>query len=402
MKTIELFQPFLRKHILNFGLNLKYFSFVVKHRPMGHRPKSSLTPDQAFYVKKGRWISTIRKIIGIPNIQVRFGKSDLFFTYGSLLITNKPYCIYIESGTAIFDYDPSLARHPVAQLIVRLAILKKNCRRLIFMSKTAETGFLNTLHVSPQELKKIKAKCDVCYPIIRNPVKNYVTKPKKINTQGTIRFLYIGTFYIKGGLEVARAFLRLKKNYSNVSLTLISGLDMIYQKDKDFLATIQDLQLLESAFSENELFEKFYLTHDVFLYPTYRDSFGLILLEALSAGLPIIGTDQYATSEMIIDEKNGILLKNNPMRDYCQRTFVFKGKYRQPIDFYTQFFSLQKIGGFRKVEDELYYAMEKIVKNPELIERYSAGAIELYTEKFDADRLSNQIESIFLESLEKE
>ncbi len=402
MKKIELFQPFLRKHILNFGLNLKHFSFIVKHRPVGHRPKFSPTPDQAFYVKKGGWISTIRRFFGIPNIQVRLSRSDLIFTYGSLLITSKPYCVYIENGTALFDYDPAIARHPIAQFIARFAILRKNCRRLIFMSSAAEIGFLNTLNVaSPEELETIKSKCAVCYPIIQNPVKNYIARPKKVDAGKKIRFLYIGTFYIKGGLEVARAFLRLRKKYSSISLTLITGLDMVYPEDKVFLETIQDLQLLEAAFDEKELFEKFYLTHDIFLYPTYRDSFGLILLEALSAGLPIIGTDQYATSEMIIDEKNGILLNDHPMKDYDYHTFVSEGKYRQPIDFYTNFFSFQKSGAFKKVEDDLYNAMERVVKNPELIERYSAGSIEVYKEKFDAVRLSNQIESIFLESLEK-
>lgn len=401
MKSIELFQPYLRKHILNFGLNLKHFKFIIKHRPVGHRPTSSLTPDQAFYAKKGGWLSLLRKTLGIPNIQVRFSKNDLLFTYGSLLITNKPYCIYIENGTAIFDYDPIIGKHPIAQFVVKFFVLRKNCSRLIFMSEAAKKGFLNTIKASPKSLEKIGNKCIVCYPIIQNPIKKSVTKPKKISADGTIKFLYIGTFYIKGGLEVARAFSRLRKKYSNISLTMVTGLDMIYPKDKAFLDSIPDLHIFEAAFSEVELFEKFYLTHDVFLYPTYRDSFGLILLEAISAGLPIVGTDQYATSEIIADQFNGIILKNNPMRDYHPLSFVFDGKYRQPIDFYTNFFAFQNSGEFNKVEDELCDAIEEIILNPNLIEKFSLGSIQLYKEKFNAELLSNKIENIFLESTNK-
>lgn len=400
MKKIELFQPYLRKHILNFGLFLKDYAFDVKYRALGHKPTKKLSIREAFYATKGGWLARVRRIFGIPNIRIKWSGDDLIFTYGSLLIiTNKPYCTYIENSVALFDYDPEIARHPIAQYIVKKLILKKNCKHLIFMSEKALKGFLNSIKTSTEEFRTIQRKCIPCYPLIKNPTEKI--SARKIPENGNVKFLYIGTFYIKGGLETIRVFSKLKTKYPNISLTVVTGLDMIYPEDIKLMRDTPGINILEANFNEKELFENIYNTHDVLIYPTYRDGFGLVLIEIMAAGLPVIGTDQYATSEMIINEKNGILIQDHPLKDYDPKTFVIGGKYRQPKDFYTKFFELQKTGGFEKIEADLYKSMERIILHPELVEHYSKGALSLYDEKFDYRKISEKIEKIFSESIEK-
>lgn len=47
---------------------------------------------------------------------------------------------------------------------------------------------------------------------------------------------------------------------------------------------------------------------DVFVLPSLNEAFGLVLLEAMMAGLPIIGTNNGGIPEIIEDRKNGILV----------------------------------------------------------------------------------------------
>lgn len=397
MKIIELFQPYLRKHILNFGLYLNDFAFDIKCPPLGHKPTKKLSIEEAFHATKGGWLAKIRKLFGIPNIRIRWSKDDLTFTYGAFLITNKPYCIYIENGIAVFDYDPEIARRPIAQYIAKKCILSNNCKRLIFMSNTALTGFLNSISLSGKQRESIKKKCVQCYPLIKNPLG--APALRKIKTGGKVRFLYIGTFYIKGGLETIRVFSFLKKKYPNITLTVVTGLDMVYPEDIEIMRKTPGIQILEANFSEKELFENLYNTHDILVYPTYRDGFGLLLVEVMASGLPVIGTAQYATPEMIVNEKNGLLISDHPMKDYDEKTFVFNGEFRQPRDFYKRFFQLQKTGGFKQIESDLYAAMERIITHPELLEKFSNGAISLYKEKFDYQMISKKIEDIFSECI---
>ena len=47
---------------------------------------------------------------------------------------------------------------------------------------------------------------------------------------------------------------------------------------------------------------------DVLIHPTYVDTFGVVVLEAIAHGLGIISTDLYALPEMVYDDINGIIL----------------------------------------------------------------------------------------------
>jgi len=45
----------------------------------------------------------------------------------------------------------------------------------------------------------------------------------------------------------------------------------------------------------------------VFVFPTYCDGFGMVLLEAMASGLPIVATPHSAAPELIQDETAGLV-----------------------------------------------------------------------------------------------
>jgi glycosyltransferase involved in cell wall biosynthesis len=65
-----------------------------------------------------------------------------------------------------------------------------------------------------------------------------------------------------------------------------------------------------------------YDTHDVFIFPTISDGFGLTQLEALSKGLPVIATT--SCGEVVEDSKSGFLIKPRDSRGLADsiRRFV--------------------------------------------------------------------------------
>lgn len=48
---------------------------------------------------------------------------------------------------------------------------------------------------------------------------------------------------------------------------------------------------------------------DIFCFPTFLETFGLVNLEAMNAGLPIITTDHASISEIVIDGQGGVLVQ---------------------------------------------------------------------------------------------
>ena len=117
---IILFQKYLRSHILNFRKNLKEFEFVLIFPEESTKKlyQRITTFENETARKKTNFILLIRRILGIPNARLKFFKNgDLIFTYGCLLFTNKPYCVYIENGISIYKYDPVIAKNPLAKFI---------------------------------------------------------------------------------------------------------------------------------------------------------------------------------------------------------------------------------------------------------------------------------------------
>lgn len=71
-----------------------------------------------------------------------------------------------------------------------------------------------------------------------------------------------------------------------------------------------DQVVFEGKVTEDSLIEA-YQSCDIFVAPSRFESFGLIFLEAMRAGKPVIGTNVGGIPEIVIDKLNGYLIETN-------------------------------------------------------------------------------------------
>lgn len=87
---------------------------------------------------------------------------------------------------------------------------------------------------------------------------------------------------------------------------------------------------------------------DIFLFPTMRDVFGLVLLHAMAEGLPVVASFEGTIPEIVIDQENGFLCQKGLASDFAAR--ILQLLKNQQLT--------QKIGQANRKRFEEHYALK--------------------------------------------
>ena len=76
--------------------------------------------------------------------------------------------------------------------------------------------------------------------------------------------------------------------------------------------------------------EEYYMASDIFTMPSRNDSFGMVVLEAMMAGLPVIITEMVGARDLIESGNQGFVLPDDPsVSDVSEKlSFLLKKENR--------------------------------------------------------------------------
>jgi len=247
---------------------------------------------------------------------------------------------------------------------VREYLCSGYCKKIIAWSEWTKNNII-------REFPEIKNKIEVVYPAIK-PQKKAKRKSRKF------RILFVGRdFGIKGGEVALRVINELMKKYSNVEGVMVSD---VPNKFLDLYSGNKRIRFV-GLVPKDELFEKFYPFADIFLYPTFSDTFGFAILEAKSFGLPVVAMRTMSThtiDETVSDRVNGFVVDNLGING-------FHGKFDDSIvDRFVE--AVEKLIGDKKLLKKMSRASFRdvvngkfsiVVRNKKLgrIYRVAAGAL---------------------------
>jgi glycosyltransferase involved in cell wall biosynthesis len=134
--------------------------------------------------------------------------------------------------------------------------------------------------------REIKHKMEVVYPAI-SPLRVKKKKHDGIN----ILFVSYG-FFNKGGKEVLEACDALRRKH-DFNLTMISDVPDEYRE------MYPNFNYVKPNLPRKRVLEEYFSMADIFVLPSYMDTFGMVYLEAMSAGIPIVGSNIFAVPEIV-------------------------------------------------------------------------------------------------------
>lgn len=156
---------------------------------------------------------------------------------------------------------------------------------------------------------------------------------ESLRKESVTTFGFVGRIVQDKGInELVRAFIRIYKRNSNTRLLLVGGME----EDLDPV----EVEVKEAMYHHDGIqyvgiqsdVRPFMMAMDIFTFPSYREGFPNVVMQAGSLGLPQIVTDINGCNEIIEQGKNGIII---PVRDENALYEAMKDSLEHPKKYVT-------------------------------------------------------------------
>ncbi len=185
-------------------------------------------------------------------------------------------------------------------------------------------------------------------------------KPLKIQkNRNAFQILAVGYLIERKGFEyLIRAMKEVLKNHGSAQLTIV-GSGPLEKKLNNLIKELElenNVRILKNV-SDDELLH-LYNSHDLFVLPSIVDSqgntegLGVVLLEAMACGLPVIGSNTGGIPDIIQDSETGLLV---PEKDIFKLSQAIS-RLIEDENFRTEL----ALNGYNKIEEK--FSWEKIAQ----------------------------------------
>jgi len=163
-----------------------------------------------------------------------------------------------------------------------------------YMLRKSELIFVNSVSTREFIPKKFHNRTTVNLAIGVSEMQDFAECEVRAK-ESNLKLIYVGKFFHWKGLHlVLKAVEQLNSASEQVELTLIGKGDFNFNQ-----YNIDKIEVV-NWISQEELFNMYH-QYDIMIFPSFRDSGGMVVLEALSCGLPVICLDTGGPGQIVND-----------------------------------------------------------------------------------------------------
>lgn len=281
--------PELRREILSSGAHVKWIPSARGRMKLYSSPFGA----------------QLRLLIGNYDLSV---SQSLMLRQDVVVLNNAPQVLQVKAfARAPFSVvKPELwtKRKKLRAAIETIRFRPGNFKKVLALSHGIARDTAELYKINPARVSVIPLGVDskrFC-PELRMCLRAAARKELCLGDDETV-FLYIGDFW--KGLEFAILGLAGIAAKKKIKLLALGFFD-----PAPFMVLCAKNGVPFSHFMDSANVQSFYSAADAFLLPTPLDTFGLAALEAMAMGLPVILSSLAGLSELLLDKKNALLLKD--------------------------------------------------------------------------------------------
>ena len=234
-----------------------------------------------------------------------------------LIFRDEPWVVEMEHPALLLDDHVKWLNSAFYRRLLERRLRSPNCRKIITYTRAALDSILNNLECSGWEEK-------LAWVPLAAPATNGGARLSR--QDGKVRLLFVGSmnypgFSSKGGLEVLQSYKILRQRYPYLELHFRGPVPASLKRDFEGMP---GLHVIEELLPKQAL-EELYASSDIFVYPAHMTP-RLVILEAMSFGLPVVTIDAHANAEMVTDGVSGFVIRRSQRLTYLWDAAINQGK----------------------------------------------------------------------------
>jgi glycosyltransferase involved in cell wall biosynthesis len=152
---------------------------------------------------------------------------------------------------------------------------------------------------------------------------------RKLAPNGEIILVSVARLAPEKGFEfLAKVARKLEERHFPFKLLIVGG-----NRNTEVVTEIQDMfgnlvtkgKVVFTGFRKGEELAEAYASGDIFLHCSITETFGLVVLESMASGVPVIARDEGGPREIVVDGKSGYLVYPQDLEGFVRRVLELGG-----------------------------------------------------------------------------
>ena len=196
-------------------------------------------------------------------------------------------------------------------------VTQGNCQKFIAVSNLTRDIFLQEYNIDPRRVTVIHPGVDLndYATADKRLIRADIRKEYGFSSEEPIILFASMNFEIKGLDAIMLSLARLKARQHSIKLLVAGKGNVRKYTQMAREANIADDVVFTGMLSKENLI-RLYLAGDIYIMLSKFDTFGMVVLEAMAAGLPVIISSNVGAKDIVQEGENGFIISDTSDADY--------------------------------------------------------------------------------------